>query len=111
MRALFMRWIGPLSWLLFMVVLFLIAGGQEPSPRPAQPHTDDPAQCARYCYPIGGPEEAPPGTPEGIPGYQCEGTACAHINDHEKEGDVCHEGGGCTSHCAKVCCTCLATCL
>lgn len=80
---------------------------------PPQPHTSDPARCTRYCYPRGGPATRPKGTPEGIKGYECQGDRCARINDEPKEGDEdrCHEGTGCTSFCAKVCCTCLLTCL
>lgn len=85
--------------------------GRQDKP-PDQPHTADPAKCTRYCYPHGGPNLRPKGTPEGIPGYECQGDKCAKINDEPKEGeDNCAEGGGCTSYCAKVCCSCLATCL
>lgn len=86
-----------------------IAGAYQEEP-PHQPHTNDPAQCTRYCYPKGGGPK-PKGTPEGIPGYECKGESCSHVNDKEFEGEVCHEGGGCLSYCAKNCCSCLQTCI
>lgn len=92
------------------IISMLLAFQQEEPPH--QPHTNDPKQCTRYCYPKGGPNTRPKDTPEGIPGYECQGNACSRINeDNPDNEDRCNEGGGCTSHCAKVCCTCLAVCI
>lgn len=96
---------------LAVATLSVLLAFQQEEP-PHQPHTNDPAQCTRYCYPKGGPNQKPKGTPEGIPGYECKGNQCALINEPvEGEDTRCNEGGGCTSHCAKVCCTCLAVCM
>jgi hypothetical protein len=87
--------------------LMMALGQEEP---PDQPHTNDPAQCTRYCYPKSGPNTRPKGTPEGIPGYECQGDHCAKAS--EEGGEIpCDEQGGCTSFCAKVCCVCVATCI
>ncbi len=82
-----------------------------------QPHTDDPAKCVKFCYPKGGPDERPKGIPPEATGYECQGDRCGRINDPDSgEEEPCSEHGGnrgmkCTSWCAKVCCSCLATCL
>jgi len=102
-----------MRWLIGLIIgtigtIGVIAQEEEGGP-PA--HTKDPAKCVKYCYPKGGPESRPKGTPEGIPGSECQGIACGRINDPEAEGEGCHEGGGCTMYCSKVCCTCLMVCM
>jgi hypothetical protein len=93
-------------------ILIAVAMLLRQDPVPPQPHTEDPAQCTRYCYPKGGPATAPKGTPEGIPGYACEGETCSHINEPtEGEDKNCTEHTSCMSWCAKNCCTCLKVCL
>lgn len=87
------------------LVIFAVLLVQDPPP---PQHTEDPAQCNSYCYPKG-TNTRPKGTPEGIPGYECQGDHCAKAdNEHP-----CDEQGEakCTKWCAKVCCTCLAICL
>jgi len=76
-------------------------------------HTNNPAECKSYCYPKGYEGARPKGTPEGIPGYQCQGDHCAKAAE-EGEENPCDEHGTqakCTKWCAKPCCTCLAVCL
>lgn len=95
---------------LIACALVLLAARQEDPPD--QPHTDDPSKCVRYCYPHGYEGSRPKGTPEGIPGYECQGEHCAKAV--EEGGDnPCDEHGGvkCTSYCSRVCCQCLAVCM
>lgn len=93
-----------------LISLSIILFAQDPPPD--QPHTDDPAKCTRYCYPKGYEGARPKGTPEGIPGYQCQGDHCAKAVE-EGEENPCDEHGDhkCSTYCAKVCCTCLAVCI
>jgi hypothetical protein len=94
---------------LILFFTFTQEGGQEP---PEQPHTNDPAQCTSYCHPKG-VNTRPKGTPEGIPGYECQGDHCAKAADEGGE-NPCDEHGNerkCTKWCAKPCCTCLAVCI
>jgi hypothetical protein len=84
-----------------------------------QPHTEKPSECVKYCYPKGGPETRPKGTPAGIPGYECKGDRCSNVNEDDPEGDNCSEAdkngyagpGKCSVYCARACCSCMAVCL
>jgi len=93
---------------LLTVILMFAAFQEDP---PDQPHTNDPAQCTSYCYPKG-TNARPKGTPEGIPGYECQGDHCSKAAEEGGE-NPCDENGDkkCTKWCAKPCCSCLAVCL
>ena len=97
---------------LILLIVVIWGGWFLQDPPPDQPHTSDPAQCTRYCYPKGYEGARPKGTPEGIPGYECQGDHCAKAAE-EGEENPCDEHGDhkCSTWCAKVCCTCLAVCL
>lgn len=93
---------------------------QQEEPPPDQPHTSDPSKCTRYCYPQGGDPERmkPKNTPEGIEGYECQGVKCGRsLNQGDGTEDLCSEHGNpdntgrCSSWCARVCCSCLASCV